>query len=407
MIPLSLPRSWPVLSLLLMLALLPAGTNSVRAQATPVPADGPQYTPLLPSVLSPPRWFHGADEQVHLVYELLLTNAFPIPVEVTTVDVLDADTGRSVATLTGETLAAAMSLLPDPNTPATSLPAGTVGVVWFDVTLSDPEQLPATIVHRLTVSVPPGLPLPPTITSTAGTATVDLRPPVVLGPPLAGARWVAAGSCCDGPHRRAFQAIDGELHLAQRFAIDFNRLDAENRFSTGDPTRNTSSSGYGQPVLAVADANVVAAVDQYPDQIPNAATGVTLENAEGNHVILDLGEGRYALYAHLKPGSVSVQAGERVQRGQVIGELGNSGSSTGPHLHFHVMNSPSSLVADGLPYGFEQFELIGQAPPLAELIALDQAQEPVTIDTQDAGPRHDALPLGRDVVSFPDVGRAG
>jgi hypothetical protein len=68
------------------------------------------------------------------------------------------------------------------------------------------------------------------------------------------------------------------------------------------------------------------------------------------------------------------------------------------------MDSPSSLVADGLPYGFDQFELTGQGPPLDELLALDEAQEPVPIDTQDAGPRRDALPLGRDVVTFPDVG---
>ena len=404
MIPRFLQRTCVVPILLLMLALPWFGAPGVSAQATPIPAAGPQYTPLLPEVLTPPRWFHGADEQVHLVYEMLLINAFPVPVELTTVEVLDADSGRLVASLTGEPLTTAMTLLIDPNTPTTSLPAGTVGVVWFDVTLSNPEQIPAAIVHRLTVSVPPELPLPPTITATGGAATVDLRPPVVLGPPLAGARWLAAGSCCDGPHRRAFQAIDGELHLTQRFAIDFNQLDAEDRLSTGDPTLNTSFPSYGQPVLAVADAIVVEAVDEYPDQVPYAPTGVTLENAEGNHVILDLGDGRYALYAHLKPGSVTVQAGERVERGKVIGELGNSGSSTGPHLHFHVMDSPSGLVADGLPYGFDQFDLTGQGPPLEELLVLDQAQEPVPIDTHDAGPREDALPLGRDVMTFPDVG---
>jgi hypothetical protein len=72
-----------------------------------------------------------------------------------------------------------------------------------------------------------------------------------------------------------------------------------------------------------------------------------------------------------------------------------------------VMDSPSGLVADGLPYGFEQFELTGQVPPVAELLVLDEAQEPVPVDTQGAGPRHDALPLGRDVVTFADVGEAG
>ena len=95
--------------------------------------------------------------------------------------------------------------------------------------------------------------------------------------------------------------------------------------------------------------------------------------------ILDLGDGRYALYAHLKPGSVSVREGERVQQGQMIGELGNSGNSTGPHLHFHVMDSPSGVVADGVPYVFADFELTGTVPPLAELIELDRAQEPVPV----------------------------
>ena len=176
MIPRFLQRTCIVPILLLMLALPWFGAPGVSAQATPIPAAGPQYTPLLPEVLTPPRWFQGADEQVHLVYEMLLINAFPVPVELTTVEVLNADTGRSVASLTGEPLTTAMTLLTDPNTPTTSLPAGTVGVVWFDVTLSKPEQIPAAIVHRLTVSVPPELPLPPTITMTGGAATVDVRP---------------------------------------------------------------------------------------------------------------------------------------------------------------------------------------------------------------------------------------
>jgi hypothetical protein len=399
--------AWVVPLLALIMGLSWVSVPSARSQGTPVPAAQSQFTPLLPSVPSPPRWFLGADEQIHLVYELLLTNAFPVPVEVTTVEVLDAGTGQSLASLTGETLASAMSLLPDPNTAATSLPPGTVGVVWFDVILADPEHIPATIEHRLTVTVPPGLPVPPSITLTAGQATVDLRPPVVLGPPLAGTRWVVVGGCCDSQHRRGFQPIDGGLHLSQRFAIDFNRLDADNRTSAGDASLNTSSPSYGEPVLAVAGAIVVAAIDQYPDQIPFTVTDVSLEMPEGNHIILDLGDGRYALYAHLKPGSVGVQTGERVQRGQVIGELGNSGNSMGPHLHFHVMDSPSGLVADGMPYGFDRFELTGKTPPVAELLVLDEAQDPVPIDTQGAGPRRDALPLGQDVVTFPEVGASG
>jgi hypothetical protein len=353
-------------------------------------------------VLAPPRWFRGADEQIHLVYELILTNAFAVPVDLTELAVIDVDAGTVVSTLSGTSLSAATSLLGNPNQPVTSLPAGTVGVVWLDVPFPAEDDLPAHIAHRFTVHIPPGLPLPETIVQTGGPSEVDRRPPVVLGPPVTGARWVAVGSCCDGPHRRAVQAIDGELHLAQRFAIDFNRLDANNRIFAGDQARNESYPGYGQPVLAVADATVVSSVDRYLDQTPEAPTGVTLENAEGNHVILDLGEGRYALYAHLKPGSITVQDGERVRQGQVLGELGNSGSSTGPHLHFHVMDAPSGLVADGLPYGFADFDLTGQIPPLDEAIAFVEAGEALPITAQRVGPRHGALPLGRDVMTFPD-----
>jgi hypothetical protein len=280
-------------------------------------------------------------------------------------------------------------------------------VVWVDARFADAEQLPPTITHRLTVQVPPGLPVPEIITQEGGEAEVDLRPPIVLSPPLAGARWVAVGSCCDGPHRRALQPIDGHLRLAQRFAIDFNRLDADARTSVGDPTRNESAPGYGQPVLAVADAVVAMAIDRYPDQVPNAQTEPTLESAEGNRIVLDLGDGRYALYAHLKPGSITVQEGERVEAGHVMAELGNSGNSTGAHLHFHVMDGPSGLASDGLPYVFDGFTLTGTVPPLAELLVLDATQEPVPVDPAGAGPRADELPLGRDVVTFPDIAAGG
>jgi murein DD-endopeptidase MepM/ murein hydrolase activator NlpD len=395
--------AWVLPGLTLVLFLAALGVSTAGAQATPMPQTGMQYTPFLVSVPTPPRWFRGADDQIHLVYELMLTNAFPVSVDLTALEVLNATDETAVASLDGEALKAATSLLSTP-TPTTSFAPSSVGVVWLDLTFAHPGELPATIQHRLTVKVPPGLPVPESIVETSGSAEVDLRPPVVLGPPLAGARWVALGSCCDGPHRRAMQALNGGLHLSQRFAIDFNRLAPDDRAVTGDESLNTSYPSYGQPVLAVADATVVAAVDQYPDQIPNAPTGVTLENAEGNHVILDLGDGRYAFYAHLEPGSVAVQAGERVQQGQVIGALGNSGSSSGPHLHFHVMDGPSSLVSDGIPYVFAGFTLDGQVPPLDDVISLVDAGQLIPVDTTDAGPRHDALPLGRDMVTFPQTG---
>ena len=375
----------------------------VQAQATPEAAvtTGDQYTPVVASVFSTPRLFTGSDGQAHLVYELSVLNAFPVDVTITGLDVLDGGDGAVIASFDGDDLAAMSSLLSVPSASTATLPASASGMVWLDIAFASAGDLPTTLLHRLTISVPPGLPVPSSISSETAPATVDVRPPIVLGAPLAGTQWAAVGSCCDGPHRRSVQPVNGSLFLAQRFAIDFNQLDAENRFSTGDPARNESYPTYGQPVFAVANATVVAAVDQYEDQIPGQTTGITLENADGNHVILDLGDGRYAFYAHLRPGTVSVHEGETVTRGQQIAEAGNTGSSDGPHLHFHVMDGPSVLASDGLPYVFADFDVTGRMPPLSEVESFYVAQAPVPLDTSSAGARQDELPLGGDVVTFP------
>ena len=360
-------------------------------------------TPLLDSVLSPPHWFTGTDGQVHLVYELLLTNAIPAPVTVSKVEVLDADSGATLVRLSGEALLAAMSLGTSPETPAVVLPPSSTGVVWLDVPLASEGDIPAAIAHRLTIDPPPDVPIPDAwLSYTTAPVAVDRRPPVVLGAPLVGAGWAALGSCCDGPHRRALQPIDGRWYLAQRFAIDFNQLDAQNRPGVGDPTLPTSFPTFGQPVLAVADATVVEAVDRYPDlMVGQAREDVTPDSAGGNRVVLDLGEGRFAIYAHLQAGSVAVQPGDQVRRGQQIAKVGSSGTSGGPHLHFQVTDRPSIIAGDGLPYVFDAFELTGQTPPLADVVPYYDTLEPIPITAERTGVRHDELPLGRDVVTFP------
>jgi murein DD-endopeptidase MepM/ murein hydrolase activator NlpD len=130
----------------------------------------------------------------------------------------------------------------------------------------------------------------------------------------------------------------------------------------------------------------------------------------GNHVILNLGGGRYALYAHLKTGSVRVEPGERVRQGQVLGNVGNTGSSTAPHLHFHVMDAPSALASNGLPYVFDQFRFTGRVPNLKQVresggscgspSAHNRAAKvvPVPEPTRRSG----LLPLQADVVDFGD-----
>lgn len=384
------------------IAALLSSTLAAAGAPTQASQEAQQLTPTLAHVFSTPRWFLGDDGQVHLVYEILLTNALRIPVTVTRLEVVNDATGGTVRTLAGADLLASTSLLAVGDVPTTKLGPSEIGALWLDLAFPDRSSIPPSLSHRLTVGVPPGLPIPESVTTTIASVKVAMEPPAVLAPPLAGNQWVAVGSCCDGPHRRAFQPINGKLYLSQRFAIDFNRLDSADRFSTGDPAQLASYPTFGLPVLAVADGRVVAAVDVYPDQVPGKTEGVTLENADGNHVVLDIGNGRYAFYAHLKPRSVQVKKGDKVRSGQKIGEAGNSGSSDGPHLHFHVMNGPKVLASDGMPYVFNDYSQKGRIPPLDQAAKYYEAQEPVPIDHSGRGKHHDELPLSGAVVTFPD-----
>jgi murein DD-endopeptidase MepM/ murein hydrolase activator NlpD len=90
----------------------------------------------------------------------------------------------------------------------------------------------------------------------------------------------------------------------------------------------------------------------------------------GNHVILDLGNGAYAAYAHLQRGSLTVREGERVHAGQVLARCGNSGNSSEPHLHFQLMDGPDPDAARGIPFTWHGIGVpangeIFEAPPAA------------------------------------------
>jgi len=383
--------------------------SALQNTSTPVqPVPGGQITPLLDSTLSTPRWFTGTDGQAHLVYELMLTNVVPAAVTLGALEVHSADSGATLIRLTGDSLRAATSLAASPDTPTAQLPPSSVGVAWLDIPLGG-TAVPAAITHRLTIDAPAGIPPSGVAWTFTGPAVqVDQRPPVVVNPPLAGPGWAALGSCCDGPHRRAAYPIDGRWYLAQRFAIDFNLLDSQNRPGVGDPLLPSSFPTFGQPVYAVADGTVVVAVDGNPDlRVNEAREEPTPENAGGNRVVIDIGDGRFAVYAHLHNDSISVRPGERVTRGHHIADVGSSGTTGGPHLHFQMSDRPSIVLADGLPYLFNTFELTGQTPPLAAVLKYYDTLQPIPISTSNTGPRHDQLPLGRDVVTFPAITGGG
>ncbi len=162
---------------------------------------------------------------------------------------------------------------------------------------------------------------------------IDTPPdePVVVDLPLSGDWAMLAGG-------RSTLLSHHYLHTSESHAVDFVRL-VDGRGYRGDPNRAASWHGYGEPVLAPADGTVVGVFDGQPDD-PVGEIGQT--PGQGNHLVLEIGDRRYAVLAHLQQGSVRVGLGERVRRGQHIAAIGDSGNSLAPHLHFQVQDRPDS-----------------------------------------------------------------
>ncbi|MEV7642129.1 M23 family metallopeptidase [Streptomyces rubiginosohelvolus] len=194
------------------------------------------------------------------------------------------------------------------------------------------------------------------------------RPPVEVDPPVTG-RWSALNSPADKVPSH------GTHVYGQTYAID---IVADPETGEGEPPsrpafrwlwplfrRNRAFPAFGAPLLAVADATVVRASDGQRDHLSrNSLLGLiylmliegnvrSIAGAHrviGNHVVLDLGDGTYAVYAHARRDSLRVKAGDTVRAGQRIGSVGNSGNSSEPHLHVHLMDGPDLDDARGVPF---------------------------------------------------------
>ncbi|HEV7733248.1 MAG TPA: M23 family metallopeptidase [Candidatus Binatia bacterium] len=352
----------------------------------------------------------ATDGKWHVVYELWLTNARPVPATVTRIEVLDYDhQDRVLATLDGATLTSAARELT--RKPATDVALGTneSKLVFVELAFDDRARVPNAIVHRLvgTGGVNPAAKEPEPFSYVVTPWDIAERTPPVLGPPLVGDGWVAVNGCCSAQsvHRGAIMPISGRLWDSQRYAIDWLRVDAEGHVLRGDPTKVESFLAYDQPVIAVADGTVVDVLDGLDDQVPGSLpdpSTITIANVDGNHVILDTGKGNFVFYAHLKKGTVGVKLHDRVRRGQQLARLGNTGNTSAPHLHLHVMTEPSALAGDGVPYVFDRFTLAGALDATCWYDPDTSAAEACPlVPGRGRGPRRDEMPLDVDIVDFP------
>jgi hypothetical protein len=190
------------------------------------------------------------------------------------------------------------------------------------------------------------------------------REAVAVASPVRG-RWVAVNSPANHVPSHFVHAY------GQTYAIDLVHHADENRAWKGAHTwpparRPETFPGFGEPVYAATDGVVVRASDWLRDHWSRNSWAVlpflfVEGNVRelfgphfilGNHIVIDLGDGVYAAYAHLRRGSIRVRKGQRVSAGQQLAECGNSGNTSEPHLHFQLMDHRNVLFAAGLPFTF-------------------------------------------------------
>ncbi|BCA56923.1 peptidase M23 [Nitrospira sp. KM1] len=383
-------------------------------------------SPIEARVLRAPHPVLGADDRIHLAYEIALVNSSALLVTVEKISVLSPDHNRAVIqVLQGDTLAAVMFRRGGEAFGRLLRPSHSA-FVFVDVSFPRGTHLPRRLNHEFTLSLqsrdhdpsdhkdlpprdpnaPPEVPPPPTMTFIGDPTRVEHDRPVIVSPPLRGPRWYVGNGCCAevNAHRGAVLPINGTLDVPERFAIDFVQLTSDLRLFTGGGKRLTDYAYFGKKVYAAADGVIVGLLDGLPDNLPGTfPSDPTLQTAGGNHVVVNIGDDKFAFYAHMQRGSITrlgLRIGQRVRTGQELGLLGNSGNSDAPHLHFHVMDGPDPIDSNGLPFQFTNFE--GQGRGTAEGEGLLFIGQPVPIDpTSLAGPHSEELPLNFQVVHFP------
>jgi Peptidase family M23 len=401
------------------MAVLAIGTAHAQGCGTPLRADAgalpTQITPvtlrILQASLIP---VPATDGFIHLAYVAQMTNVSHDLAqlgEIAPTDPLhgfDPTGTSSVSDMDGNDIT--RTVLPfNPVDAAAStsrytekLPGGTSGMVFFDVRYRTIEEVPRLLSHRLAITFP-GNTQP--LTERTGAIEVGCQTPVVISPPLAGSRWWDGNGCCTviSPHRGATLPVNGDFKPPEQFAIDYVQLNADDGCCTGPVTELSSWPFFRVPILAVADGVVVAAADGMAEQVPGEVKGIDAQNAAGNNIIEDIGGGHYVLYAHMHTGSISsrISVGTKLTRGEQIGELGNTGSSTAPHLHFQVMDRPSELDAIGLPFVFDRQILEGRVIGTAHRTDDDyEAGRDVTVARGAPVVQVNRMPVEGQVFSF-------
>ena len=325
---------------------------------------GPRVDVICPAPPSPVK----LADHLLLAYELHITNFDSVPLTLKQLEIFsDGNNSQALKSFSGQTLSALLlevgsNMMDDSRASQTIAPGKrTVIFLWLELPLG--QQAPSALHHRLifTTGAAGGKSNPATETILEDFPVLVSQDQVpVLRPPFDGGVWLAGELANDSGHRRSIAAIDGHIHTPERFAIDWVKVGPNGDSNHDGKVRNENYWGYGEPIHAVADGEVTKVLDGIADHQPGVnQQPVTLDNIAGNFVVVRIAPNRYVTFAHLQNGSIKVHPDESVRAGDVLGLLGNSGNSSGPHLHFQVTDGNSILQSEGMPFVFQEFTDFG------------------------------------------------
>ncbi len=302
---------------------------------------------------------------VNIAYELELTTSGNTTLVPESIEVIDANTGKTLYIPENDVFT--KSYTPASSIPLTSeeLKNGTKKItiprisIWFKVS---PDAIPDKLIHRLVLNQS-AIGLSP-LTITGGEVIVRKdQKPVIIGAPVKGPGWVIMETTEPTTHHFLMPVtINNTTTVDQRFAQDMFYIDpVSGQAVQGNITLADNFLAYGKELVAVANGTVVDVRDGVPDNENFNLPPFSFETGTGNNVVIDIGDGKYACYCHIIPGSIKVKKGDTVKEGQVIGLLGNSGQSEIPHLHFEVVTGkPSIIGSEGYPFVYRSFDLIAE-----------------------------------------------
>ena len=238
-----------------------------------------------------------------------------------------------------------------------------IGRIDFELLFRQPDK--QVVVERVTVR------------------PIDYKPKTKLQVPLPGRVLVWDGHDFYSHHRRwdfSHPAVKrmGLVTNPGRYSFDLVVANADGEFFKGAIERKEDHFSYGARVIAPAAGTVVAAASHASNE-PVEPTRESFQKDPmfaiyGNYVVIDHGNGEYSQVGHLKNGSVTVKAGDKVSSGQTIGAAGASGTSLFPHVHYQLVTRPG-VDGEGLPAYFEGVTRI--------LGKLSRAEPAVAIDSGD------------------------